>query len=96
MKFLTGKTFAVTLIAGLLVLANVENRAEELDSYLDNAMRMQVFEELKENMQRLYEGKVITPATSREDNNLQVKGVGFPVANRGGALRNTHRIGIVN
>ena len=96
MKILTGKTFAVTLIAGLLVLASVENRADELDSYLDNAMRMQVFEELKENMQRLYESKAIIPATSREDNNLQVNGFGFPVANRGNAVPNTHRIGVVN
>ena len=96
MKILTDKTFAATLIAGLLVLASVENRADELDSYLDNAMRTQVFEELKENMNRLYEDKVIIPATSYEDNNLQAKGFGFPVANRGSAIPNTHRIGVVN
>ena len=96
MKILTGKTFAATLIAGLLVLANVENRADELDSYLDNAMRMQVFEELKENMHRLYEDKVIIPATNHEDDNLQVKGFGFPVANQGIAASDPHRIGVVN
>ena len=96
MNILTGKTIAITLIAGLLVLASVENRADDLDSYLDNAMRTQVFEELKENMQRLYEGKVIIPATYHEDDNLQVTGFGFPVANRGSTVPNTYRIGVVN
>lgn len=85
MKILTGKTFATALITGLLVLASVENRANELDSYLDDAIRTQVFDELKENMQRLYEDKVIIPAKSDEDESLQANGFGFPVADRGNA-----------
>ena len=96
MKILTGKTFAIALIAGLLVLAYVENRAEELDSYLDSAMHMQVFEELKENMQRQYEDKVSIPANSDGDENLQAKRFGFPVANQGIAASDPHRIGVVN
>ena len=96
MNILTGKTFAATLIAGLLILASVENRADDLDSYLDNAIRMQVFEELKENMQRLYEDKVIIPAKSDGDEDLQVNGLGFPVADRGNAVPYPVRFDVVN
>ena len=96
MNILTGRTLAATLIAGLLVLASVENRADELDSYLDNAIRMQVFEELTENMQRLYEDKVIIPAKSDEDKNLQVNGFGFPVADRGNTVPYPPRFEVVN
>ena len=96
MKILTGKTFATALIASLLVLASVENRADELDSYLDNAMRTQIFEELKENMQRQYEDKVAIPANSGEDENLRAKRFGFPVANQGIAASDPHRSGVLN
>ncbi|MDE0156963.1 MAG: hypothetical protein OXS28_15365 [Gammaproteobacteria bacterium] len=96
MKILTGKTFAIALIAGLLVLASVENRADDLDGYLDNAMRTQVFEELKENMRHQYEDKVVIPANSDEDENLRAKRFGFPVANQGIAASDPHRIGVVN
>ena len=95
MNILTGRTLAATLIAGLLVLASVENRADDLDSYLDDAMRTQVFEELKENMQRLYEDKVVIPAKSDEDKDLRA-GVGFPVADRGNAAPRTLRFDVVN
>ena len=47
MNILTGKTFAAAIIVGLLVLANVENHADELDLYLDDTMHTQVFQELK-------------------------------------------------
>ena len=94
MNILTGRTFAATLIAGLLVLAHVENRADELDSYLNNAMRTQIFEELKENMQRQYEDKGIFSARHEENGDLQVNGFGFPVANRGAA--NPLRFNVVN
>ena len=78
MNILTGKNFAAALIAGLLVLASVENRADDLDSYLDGALRMQVFEELKENMQRQYEDKASIPAKSDEDETLRARRFGFP------------------
>lgn len=96
MNTLTGKTFAATLIAGLLILTSVENRANDLDSYLDDAIRMQVSEELTENMQRLYEDKVIIPAKSDEDEDLQVNGFGFPVADRGDAVPYLLRFDVVN
>ena len=96
MNILTGKTLAATLIAGLLVLASVENRADELDSYLDDAMRVQIFEELNENMQRLYEDKVIIPAKNAEDKDLQVNGFGFPVADRGDTDPYPLRFDVVN
>ena len=95
MNILTGRTLAATLIAGLLVLASVENRADDLDSYLHDAMRTQVFEELKENMQRQYQDKVIIPAKSDEDKDLRA-GVGFPVATRGIAYPAPHRFGVLN
>ena len=96
MKILTGKTFATALIAGLLVLASVENHADELDIYLDDAMRTQVFEELKENMLRQYEGEVIVPADSDKHENLRAKRFGFPVANQGIAASDPHRFGVLN
>ncbi|MCY4209838.1 MAG: hypothetical protein OXE97_02125, partial [Gammaproteobacteria bacterium] len=61
MNIFTGKTAAVALIAGLLIMANFENHASEIDSYLDNAMRTQIFEELEENVRRMYEDTAITP-----------------------------------
>jgi hypothetical protein len=96
MNILTGKNFAAALIAGLLVLASVKNRADDLDNYLDDAMRMQVFEELTENMQRQYEGKAIIPAKSAEDENLRARRFGFPVANRGIADPDPRRFGVLN
>lgn len=84
MKKLTGKTLAATLIAGLLVLASFENHADELEFYLDDAMHTQVLEELKVNVQRLYECEwLINPAQDDGDEYLQAKGFGFPLANRG-------------
>lgn len=96
MKILTGKTFAITLIAGLLTLASVENHADELDSYLENAIRTQVFEELKENVQRLYEDAAIMPVKADRDENLQVERFGFPVANRGRGVIHPDPFGILN
>lgn len=96
MNILTGKNFAAALIAGLLVLASVENRADDLDSYLDDAMHVQIFEELKENMQRQYESKAIIPAKSDEDENLRARRFGFPVANQGIADPDPHRFGVLN
>ena len=96
MNILTGRTLAATLIAGLLVLASVENRADDLDSYLADAMHMQVFEELKENMRRLYEDKAIIPAAGDEDKDLGVNGVGFPVADRGNAVPYPLRSNVLN
>ena len=96
MNILTGKTFAAAMIAGLLVLASVENRADDLDSYLDNALRMQVFEELKENMQRLYEGEAVVPAGSDEHERLRAERFGFPVANQGIAVPNPHGFDVLN
>ena len=96
MKSLIGKTFAVTLIASLLTLASVENHAGELDSYLDEAMRTQVLEELKENMQRLYEGEAFIPATGYQVNALQVQDFGFSIANRKIAVPDFYRVGVVN
>lgn len=96
MKILTGKTLAITLIAGLLTLANVENHADELDSYLDNAMRTQVFEELKANVQRLYEDAAVVPVRDSRDENLQVERFGFPVAKRGLEVMHPAPFGILN
>lgn len=96
-KFLTGKTFAATLIAGLLVLASVENHADELDSYLDNAMRIQVFQELTNNVQRLYESnRLIVPTLGDKDQNVQTKRFGFPVANRVIGIPQPYRFGVLN
>ncbi len=97
MKILTGKTLAATLITGLLVLASVENHANELDLYLDSTMRTQVFQELKNNVQRLYESKIIVPVNGDEDKDAQAERFGFPVANRQGAgLPHPYRSGVLN
>ena len=96
MNILTGKNFAAALIAGLLVLASVENRADDLDSYLDDALRMQVYEELKENMQRLYEGEVIVPTGNGENENLRADRFGFPVANQGIAVPDRNGFDVLN
>ena len=96
-KILTGKTFAATLIAGLLVLASVENHADELDSYLDNAIRTQVFQELKDNVQRLYESnRLIVPTKGHKDQGVQAQRFGFPVANRGTGILQPYRFGVLN
>ena len=97
MKTLTGKTFAITLTAGLLALASVENHADELDLYLDDAMRTQVFEELKVNVQRLYEGDwQVRPVHGAGNEYLRVKRFGFPVANQGSAAPNPQWFGVLN
>lgn len=96
MKLLTGKTFAAAIIAGLLVLANVENHADELDLYLDDAMHTQVFQELKNNVQRLYESAVIAPVKGDEDKNVRAERFGFPVANRGNGFPYPYRLGVLN
>ena len=96
-KFLTGKTFAATLIAGFLVLASVENHADELDSYLDNAMRTQIFQELKDNVQRLYESnRLINPTLGDKHQNVQATRFGFPVANRSTGIPQPYRFGVLN
>ena len=97
MTILTGKTLAATLIAGLLVLASVENHADELDLYLDNTMRAQVFQELKNNVQRLYESTVVVPAKGNEDKDMRAERYEFPVANRQGAgFPHPYRSGVLN
>ena len=97
MKTLTGRTIAATLIAGLLVMASVENHADELDSYLDNAIRTQVFQELKDNVQRLYESKWLAVPTKRDvGENVQANQFGIPVANRGIGYPHPHRLGILH
>jgi hypothetical protein len=97
MKTLTGRTIAATLIAGLLAMASVENHADELDRYLDNAMRTQVFQELKDNVQRLYESKWLAVPTKRDvGENVQTKRYGIPVANRGIGYPHPNRLGILN
>ena len=93
------KIFSVALIASLLILANVENRADELDSYLDDAIHMQVFEELKENMQRvprLYSDELIIPANSGGNKDRQVTSPDFQVTDRSNAGLNTLRFDVVN
>ena len=97
MKTLTVKTLAVSMIAGLLVLANVENHADEFDLYLDDAMHAQVFEELKVNVQRLYEGDwLIDPAHGDGNEYLRAERFGFPVADRGTGLTYPYRFGVLN
>ena len=97
MKTLTGRTIAATLIAGLLVMASVENHADELDSYLDNAMRTQIFQELKDNVQRLYESKWLAVPTKHDvGENVQANQFGIPVANRGIGYPHPHRLGILH
>ena len=96
MTILTGKTLAATLIAGLLVLASVENHADELDLYLDNAMRAQVFQELKNNVQRLYESTVVVPAEGNEDNDVRSERYEFPVAKRSAGFPRPYRSGVLN
>ena len=96
MRILTGKTLAATLIAGLLVLASVENHADELDLYLDSAMRAQVFQELKTNVRRLYESTIIVPVKGDEDKDVRAERFGFPVATRGTGVPHPYRLGVLN
>ena len=96
MTILTGKTLAASLIAGLLVLASVENHADELDLYLDNTMRAQVFQELKNNVQRLYESTVLVPAKGNEDKDVWVERYEFPVAKRSAGFPHPYRSGVLN
>ena len=96
MKILTGKTLAATLIAGLLVLASVENHADEIELYLDSTMRAQVFQELKNNVQRLYESTIIVPVKGDEDKDVRAERFGFPVANRGTGIPHPYRLGVLN
>ena len=97
MKMLTGKTFAAALIAGLLVLASVENHADELDSYLDDAIRTQILQELKDNVQHLYESKwLVVPTKGNVDKNVRAERFGYPVANRGTGFPLPNRFGILN
>ena len=94
MNVLIGKTIAVTLIAGLLILASVENHASEIDSYLDNTMRTQVLEELKENVQRLYQDTPLVPTEVGQ--RARAGSPSFPVADRGAADVGWRRIGVWN
>ena len=96
MTILTGKTLAASLIAGLLVLASVENHADELDLYLDNTMRAQVFQELKNNVQRLYESTVVVTAKGNKDKDVRAERYGFPVANRSAGFPQPYRFGALN
>ena len=96
MKTLTGKTFAAAIIAGLLALASVENHAGALELYLDDAMHTQVFQELKNNVQRLYESAVIVPVKGDEDKNVRTERFGFPVANRGSDFTHPYRLDVLN
>ena len=97
MKILTGKNLAAALVAGLLVLASVENRAGELDLYLDDAMRAQVFEELKVNVQRLYEGDwQVNPVQGYGGEYPRAQRIGFPVAGRGDGLARPVGFNVLN
>ena len=97
MKKLMGTAFSTTVIAGLLLLVSVENHADELDLYLDNAMHTQVFQELKDNVQRLYEGNwLIDPVNGDESEYARAKHFGFPVANRETGLTLPYRFGVLN
>ena len=97
MKILTGKNLAAALVAGLLVLASVENRAGELDLYLDDAIRTQVFEELKVNVQRLYEGDWrVNPVQGNGSEYPRAQRIGFPVAGRGDGLARPVGFNVLN
>ncbi|MCY4282215.1 MAG: hypothetical protein OXD47_09310 [Gammaproteobacteria bacterium] len=96
MNIFTGKTAAVALIAGLLIMANFENHASEIDSYLDNAMRTQIFEELEENVRRMYEDTAITPTEAVPDNAAGARSPGVPVADRNPTSRYLYRVGTLN
>ncbi len=96
MSIVTRKTAAVALIAGLLILTGVENHASELDSYLDNAMHTQIFEELEENVRRLYEDAAITPTEAAPDNAAGARSLGLPVAERNPTGRYLYRVGTLN
>ena len=83
MTLITGKNVAVALIAGLLFLTTVENHAGEIESNLDKAIRAQVFAELKDNVQRLYEGDWLIVAAEGDKNaNGRTTWTRYPVANR--------------
>lgn len=96
MNILTGKTLAAAVIAGFLVLASVENRADELDLYLDDAMRTEVFQELKNNVQSLYESTLTVPVQGGEQQDAHSERYGFPVANSGAGLALPGRSGTLN
>ena len=95
MNILTGKNLAVVLIAGLLILANVENHADEIDSYLNNAMRAQVLEELQENMRRMYEDTGFIHTAVRRDS-ARAGSLGFPIAAQRTTDLRPYRVGVVN
>ena len=97
MKILTCKNLAAALVAALLVLASAGNHADELDLYLDDAMRTQVFEELKVNVQRLYEGDwQANPVRGNGSEHLRAQRIGFPVAGRGSDLARPYGFNVLN
>ena len=99
MNLITGKTVSVALTAALLVLSTVENHAGEIELNLDRAMHAQVFEDLKNNVQRLYEGDWLTVPTEGDENVTgRVIRIGFPVANREHGVTGTYpgRLGLFN
>ncbi len=83
MKLINSKNIAAALIAGLLVLATVENHAGETDINLDEAIRAQVFQELENNVRRLYESsRLLVLIKKNEDLSGQTARTGFSIVTR--------------
>lgn len=75
MKMLNSRTLAAALIAALLTLAAAENHAQEAGlnlNEMNDAMRLQVMDELTGNVQRLYESDWMTGAARDDAMRLQV------------------------
>lgn len=75
MKKLNNRTLAVALIAVLLTLATVENRAQEAGLNLNEmheAMRHRVMAELQDNVQQLYENDWMNEVARDDAMRLQV------------------------
>ena len=75
MKKMNNRTLAVALIAVLLALATVENRAQEAGlnmNEINEAMRHQVMAELQDNVQQLYENDWMNGVVRDDAMRLQV------------------------
>ena len=75
MKMLNSRTLAAALIAALLTLAAAENHAQEAGlnlNEMNDAMRLQVMDELTGNVQRLYESDWMTGVAKDDAMRLQV------------------------
>ena len=99
MKLVNSKNIAAVLIAGLLVLAAAENHAGEADFNLDEAIRIQVFQELENNVRRLYEsGRLLVPVEKNEDLSGQTARTGFSIVIRKPDVITTlpGRVGVFN